>query len=126
MNNNENASIVQGNVTISENVIANIARLATEEIDGVCKTVKTVTETFTDIFSNKQSQGVKVNIAEDKINLEIAIELIYGVDIERTCREIQKNVKNSVESMTNLEVEYVNVLVSSLNTDSNFKEKVNA
>ncbi|WP_296254625.1 Asp23/Gls24 family envelope stress response protein [uncultured Ezakiella sp.] len=126
MNNNENASIVQGNVTISENVIANIARLATEEIDGVCKTVKTVTETFTDIFSNKQSQGVKVNIAEDKINLEIAIELIYGVDIESTCREIQKNVKNSVESMTNLEVEYVNVLVSSLNTDSNFKEKVNA
>lgn len=126
MNNNENTSIVQGNVTISENVIANIARLATEEIDGVCKTVKTVTETFTDIFSNKQSQGVKVNLAEDIINLEIAVELNYGVDIENTCREIQKNVKNSVESMTNLEVEYVNVLVTSLNTDSNFKEKVNA
>nr|WP_075573651.1 Asp23/Gls24 family envelope stress response protein [Ezakiella massiliensis] len=126
MNNNENTSIVQGNVTISENVIANIARLATEEIDGVCKTVKTVTETFTDIFSNKQSQGVKVSISEDIISLEIAVELNYGVDIENTCREIQKNVKNSVESMTNLEVEYVNVLVTSLNTDSNFKEKVNA
>ena len=126
MNNNENTSIVQGNVTISENVIANIARLATEEIDGVCKTVKTVTETFTDIFSNKQSQGVKVSISEDIISLEIAVELNYGVDIENTCREIQKNVKNSVESMTNLEVEYVNFLVTSLNTDSNFKEKVNA
>ena len=126
MNNNENTSIVQGNVTISENVIANIARLATEEIDGVCKTVKTVTETFTDIFSNKKSQGVKVSISEDIISLEIAVELNYGVDIENTCREIQKNVKNSVESMTNLEVEYVNVLVTSLNTDSNFKEKVNA
>ena len=126
MNNNENTSIVQGNVTISENVIANIARLATEEIDGVCKTVKTVTETFTDIFSNKQSQGVKVSISEDIISLEIAVELNYGIDIENTCREIQKNVKNSVESMTNLEVEYVNVLVTSLNTDSNFKEKVNA
>ena len=111
MNNNENTSIVQGNVTISENVIANIARLATEEIDGVCKTVKTVTETFTDIFSNKQSQGVKVSISEDIISLEIAVELNYGVDIENTCREIQKNVKNSVESMTNLEVEYVLSLI---------------
>ena len=52
MNKNENNNIVQGNVTISENVIANIAKLATEEIDGVSKTVRTVTETFTDIFSN--------------------------------------------------------------------------
>ena len=126
MSNNENTNIVQGNVTISENVIANIARLATEEIEGVCKTVKTVTETFTDIFSNKQSQGVKVDIAENKIDLDIAVELIYGVDIESTCRKIQQNVKNSVESMTNLEVKHVDVLVSSLNTDSNFKEKVNA
>ena len=126
MSNNENTNIVQGNVTISENVIANIARLATEEIEGVCKTVKTVTETFTDIFSNKQSQGVKVDIAENKIDLDIAVELIYGVDIESTCRKIQQNVKNSVESMTNLEVKHVDVLVSSLNTDSNIKEKVNA
>ncbi len=126
MNKNENNNIVQGNVTISENVIANIAKLATEEIDGVSKTVRTVTETFTDIFSNKQSQGVKVNVDDNNIDLDISVELEYGVDIESVCIKIQKNVKNSIESMTNLVVNKVNVLVSGLNTDKNSKERANA
>lgn len=126
MNKNENNNIVQGNVTISENVIANIAKLATEEIDGVSKTVRTVTETFTDIFSSKQSQGVKVNVDDNNIDLDISVELEYGVDIESVCIKIQKNVKNSIESMTNLVVNKVNVLVSGLNTDKNSKERANA
>lgn len=126
MNKDESKNIVQGNVTISENVIANIAKLATEEIEGVYKTVRTVTETFTDIFSNKQSQGVKVNIDNNNLDLDISVELYYGVDIESVCTKIQKNVKNSIESMTDLVVSRVNILVSGLNTDNNSKERVNS
>lgn len=125
MDKNENRDIVQGNVTISENVIANIAKLATEEVEGVCKTVRTVTETFTDIFSNKQGQGVKVNLENRSLILDISVELSYGVDIESVCTKIQKNVKNSIESMTDLVVDRVNILVSGLNTDNNSKESVN-
>lgn len=126
MDKNESRDIVQGNVTISENVIANIAKLATEEIKGVCKTVRTVTETFTDIFSTKQSQGVKVNTDNNNLILDISVELYYGVDIESVCTKIQKNVKNSIESMTDLVVDRVNILVSGLNTDKNSKERVNS
>lgn len=92
--------IGEGKVTITENVIGNIAIIAAEEIEGVSKITKNVTATITDIFSKtKQAQGVKVESTEGEVVIEISLELVYGSMIEEVSRKVQSNIKLNVESM---------------------------
>lgn len=118
-NENENINLTGSNVSISENVIANIAKIATEEIDGVYKITKSVTATITDIFSKQSNTGVKVETSDNEISIDLSVELIYGVNISNVTCKIQSNVKSSIESMTGLIVKEVNVLVSGLFIEKN-------
>lgn len=111
------------NVDISENVIANIARVAAEEIEGVTHSSKSVTATITDIFAkNKSSQGIRVESEHDTISVDISVELTYGADIQEVGRKIQENVKTTVESMTGLHVREVNVLVTGLSVTTTSRD----
>lgn len=122
----DNIRIGEGKVTITENVIGNIAIIAAEEIQGVSRITKNVTATITDIFSKtKQAQGVKVESEEGDVVIEISLELVYGSMIEEVARKVQSNIKLNVESMTGLNVREVNVIVTSLSMDKNALKKVN-
>ncbi|MCI5675722.1 MAG: Asp23/Gls24 family envelope stress response protein [Firmicutes bacterium] len=113
-NENENIHLTDGNVNISENVIANIAKIAAEEIDGVNKITKSVTATITDIFSKQPNMGVKVETNNNEVIIDLSVELVYGVNISEVASKVQLNVKSSIETMTGLMVKEVNVLVSGL------------
>lgn len=118
--------IGEGKVTITENVIGNIAIIAAEEIEGVSKITKNVTATITDIFSKtKQAQGVKVESTEGDVVIEISLELVYGSMIEEVSRKVQSNIKLNVESMTGLNVREVNVIVTGLSVNKNALDKKN-
>lgn len=118
--------IGEGKVTITENVIGNIAIIAAEEIEGVSKITKNVTATITDIFcKTKQAQGVKVESTEGEVVIEISLELVYGSMIEEVSRKVQSNIKLNVESMTGLNVREVNVIITGLTVDKNALDKKN-
>ena len=118
-NENENIHLTDGNVNISENVIANIAKIAAEEIDGVNKITKSVTATITDIFSKQPNMGVKVETNNNEVIIDLSVELVYGVNISEVASKVQLNVKSSIETMTGLMVKEVNVLVSGLFIEKN-------
>ncbi|MCI6610278.1 MAG: Asp23/Gls24 family envelope stress response protein [Ezakiella sp.] len=118
--------IDDGTVTITDNVIANIAIIAAEEIENVVRISKNVTATITDIFTNKkQAQGVKVETEQGEVSIDISLELVYGCKIEEVATKVQSNIKYNVESMTGLSVKEVNVVITGLVADKNTLDKIN-
>ena len=93
-----------GQVKISNDVIATIAGLAALEVEGV-----EANTTFTDkILKNN---GVKIQIEEEEVSLDVMVMIDYGVSIPDIAFKIQENVKNTVETMTGLVVKSVNINV---------------
>ena len=58
------------------------------------------------------SKGVKVNIVENKIDVEVSLTVGYGYNIPATCAKVQEKIKNTVENMTGLKVTGVNVRIT--------------
>ena len=57
------------------------------------------------------AQGVGVEVGETQAAIDLDVVVDYGVSIADLGRSIQRNVKQSVERMTGLEVVEVNVSV---------------
>jgi len=57
------------------------------------------------------SQGVGVEVGETQAAIDLDVVVEYGVSIADLGRSIQRNVKQSVERMTGLQVVEVNVAV---------------
>lgn len=103
---------VNGQIQISDEVIAIIAGTAAAETEGVSLASAPV-NTVKGFFGKKnQSRGVKVTVEETTAIIEIEISVKFGINIKKACEEVQLKVKNAVETMTGLTVSGVNVVVS--------------
>ncbi len=105
-----------GKITFAPDVIATIASLAAAEIEGVDGMAGGVVEGLTGMLSNKKSmtKGVKVDVSEDEVSVEISVIVRYGFKLHEVCANIQKSIKNAIETMTGLKVVMVNVAVQSI------------
>lgn len=103
----------QGSIRISEDVVASIAALATSETAGVSGLYSTLTSDIVSFLSKKnQSKGVRIELGEeDTVKIEIGFLALFGHNICEVAKQVQENVKASVESMTGLKVVEVNVHV---------------
>lgn len=102
-----------GNVKISVEVISTVAGIATAEIEGVAGMSGSVVGGIAEILGGKKSKGkgVKVEVSDNHAVIDLYIIVDYGVKIPEIAWEIQENVKNSVESMTGMTVDKVNIHV---------------
>jgi len=67
---------------------------------------------ISNLFSkNNYSKGIKVEINENNVVLDIFINVEYGYKINEVAREVQAAVKKEIETMTDLQVASVNVHV---------------
>ncbi len=96
-----------GQVKISNDVVATIAGLAAQEIEGV-ETSTTLTDKLL------KNNGVKIQIEEEDVNLDVMVTIEYGVSIPDIAFKVQENVKNTVETMTGLKVSQVNIHIQSI------------
>jgi uncharacterized alkaline shock family protein YloU len=105
-----------GNVNISDDVIGIISSIAAAEIEGVNGLSGKLTEDLVEMFGKKNfSKGVKVEIVEEKVVIDLNIIVDYGVKIPDVSWQVQENVKTAIESMTGLSVSEVNVHVNGIN-----------
>lgn len=113
-----------GNVNISDEVVAVIASLAASEIKGIAGMVSGVVGGIAELIGKKNlSKGVKITRDENKATIELSVIVEYGAKIPDVAWELQDKVKSEVESMTGLEVVAVNVSVDSVTVPAN-DEKV--
>lgn len=124
MANNKKTSYVDeeniGKIQISEQVVAVIAGIAATEVEGVASLVGNLTtELISKMGINTLSKGVKVNIEDDTVTVNVTIEIQYGINVPNICKEVQSKVASAIETMTGLKVVEVNVLVADVAFDKN-------
>ena len=106
-------------IKISNDVIAVIAGVAASEVPGVATMAGSFTGGLTEALKGKKNlaKGIKVEATDVSAKIDVNIIVEYGSRIPDVAFEIQNRVKKSVENMTGLKVEEVNVHVQGVNTD---------
>ena len=108
---------VLGEVRIADSVVANIALLAAKETEGVFDTVgNAANEIMTKVGVKSASKGVRVEIIDSVVSIDLALIMQYGYNIPNTCKKVQDKVKNSIENMTGLEVSDVRIRIAGINS----------
>lgn len=108
-----------GNVNISDEVVAVIASLAASGVDGVVGMVSGVAGGIAELIGKKNlSKGVKIVKTENRVALDLSVIVEYGAKIPDVAWEVQEKVKNEVEAMTGLEVTAVNISVEGVTVTS--------
>ena len=112
-------------IQISNDVIAVIAGVAVSEVQGVSSMAGGFAGGISEVLSGKKNlaKGIKVDKEENKVKIDVNIIVEYGTRIPDIAFEIQNRVKTSVENMTGLKVEEVNVHVQGVNTNTVSKEE---
>ncbi len=113
----------QGKTTIADTVVSKIAGIATRDVDGVhavgggtARAVGALRERIPGARTN-HAQGVSVEVGEKQAAVDLDIVADYGVAIADLAAGIRRNVINSVERMTGLQVTEVNVTVHDVYLD---------
>jgi uncharacterized alkaline shock family protein YloU len=101
-----------GTVKIANDVVAMIAGLAATEVDGVNAMVGNIpNEIMGKVGMKKKTKGVKVDILEGNVSVDLAVTLKYGYNITTTSQKVQEKVKSAIETMTGFNVSDVNIRI---------------
>jgi uncharacterized alkaline shock family protein YloU len=114
-----------GTIRITEDVVSVIAGLAAVEIPGVASMSGGFAGGIAEALGMKNlSKGVKVDIGEKEVSIDLYIIVEYGVRIPEVAWNIQEKVKKTVENMTGLIVTEVNIHVQGINLARENKKEI--
>ncbi|MEW6517252.1 MAG: Asp23/Gls24 family envelope stress response protein [candidate division FCPU426 bacterium] len=113
-----------GSIRISDEAIAVIAGLAALEVEGVASMAHGTADSFAEMLGVKtpQRRGVRVEVANEEVAIEINLYVEFGVDIPSVCQKVQDGVREAVEEMTGLTVSQVNISVQGVKLKGTKKE----
>ena len=104
-----------GEVHVADEVVAIIAGLAATEVEGVASMAGNITNELVSKLGMKNlSKGVKVEVAEQTVSVEVALNISYGYSIPDVSEKVQEKVKSAIETMTGLSVAIVNVRIATV------------
>ena len=104
-----------GEVHVADEVVAIIAGLAATEVEGVASMAGNITNELVSKLGMKYlSKGVKVEVAEKTVSVEVALNISYGYSIPEVSEKVQEKVKSAIETMTGLSVAIVNVRIATV------------
>ncbi|MCC3765319.1 Asp23/Gls24 family envelope stress response protein [Glycomyces sp. TRM65418] len=119
----------QGKTTIADQVVAKIAGIATREVDGVyrlgggvSRTVGAIRERIPGSRTN-YGQGVSVEVGERQAAIDLDFTAEYGIALADLAAGVRRNVVDSVERMTGLEVTEVNILVHDVHLEDESEDE---
>jgi|SRR5690625_2493067 len=99
-----------GKVEISPEVIEVITGIAASEVEGVSQMRGSFATDVVERFGKKShSKGVKVELNEDGISIDLYVVIKFGVSIPQVAEKLQANIRQSLKNMTALETNEINV-----------------
>ena len=108
-----------GEVQIADEVVAIIAGLAATEVDGVDSMAGNITNELVGKLGMKNlSKGVKVDVTEDHVSVDLSLNLTYGYNITEVSEAVQDRVKSAIENMTGLSVLDINIKIAGVNMEA--------
>lgn len=102
-----------GAVAVADDVLCMIAGLATTEVEGVSALAGNITnELMSKVGVKSLTKGVKVEVEDGTVKVDIAVTVEYGYNIPMTCGKVQSKVKAAIENMTGLTCQDVNIRIA--------------
>ncbi|KKI93015.1 hypothetical protein WQ54_05755 [Bacillus sp. SA1-12] len=112
-----------GKVEIAPEVIEVIAGIAASEIEGVASMRGNFAAGVVERLGKKNhGKGVKVELAEEGIIIDVYCVMIFGVSIPTVAQKIQDNIRQALLNMTALEVNEVNIHVVGVQFEAKTQE----
>jgi uncharacterized alkaline shock family protein YloU len=119
----ESYSSELGKVEISPEVIEVIASIAASDVEGVASMRGSFASGVVERLGKKtHGKGVKVELTEAGISIDIYVSMKYGVAIPDVAQRIQDHVRQALIDMTALEATDINVFVVGVQFDSKEKQ----
>lgn len=101
-----------GELKISKDVIAAIAKVAALEAKGVDSLAQLPVQGL--IPRRLAPKSIDISINDDFVTVTVALNLKFGANITEVCQTVQNAVKDNVQTMTGMAVLKVNVLVAGI------------
>ena len=101
----------KGKVTYNKNILLSIINLATKEISGVSSLCDNFGSGLKKIFSNNYTNGVKVDYGKNGVIVDVYINVYDGYSVPEIAYKVQENIKNSISSMLDVNIDTINVHV---------------
>ena len=112
-----------GNINIAEDVLASISALAAGEVLGIAGLYAPSGVDLAELLGKKNlSKGVKIQIVGRNVTIDMYVNIVYGYKIPEVAGQLQKAVISSVESMTGLHVDAVNIHVGGVAFEAKAEE----
>jgi len=113
-----------GHVSIAEEVVSSIARIAAQEVEGISGLKGTVADGLAALLNAQKRQGVSAQLIEDQtIRIRLKAVVRYGYPIPEVAKRVQAKVKQEIEGMTGLRVSAVDVYVQEIDTSETSRPK---
>jgi len=111
-----------GTITYANEVIAIIAGVAANEIEGLAGMC--TSGGLGDIISKNRNitRGVKVEVGTEEVSVDLYVIIEYGQPIQKVASEVQENVRKNIEAMTGLRVVRVDVHVQGVSFEKEKRE----
>ena len=115
-----------GSIRIADEVVEIIAGLAASEVEGVVGMSGGLVGDLAHMLGRNKnlSKGVKVEVGEHEVAVDLFIVMEYGVSIPEVAFCVQESVKEAIESMTGLKVIEANVHVQGVNFKPALEPKI--
>ena len=109
-----------GEIRIADEVVAIIAGLAATEVEGVSSMAGNITNEIVSKLGMKNlAKGITVEVVEDEVKVDVAINIDYGYSIPEVSAKVQDKIKTTIENMTGLGVAIVNIRIASVDMGNN-------
>ena len=104
-------TLENGSIQISDEVLASVAAAAVLEVEGVCGLSSSIGTDIAEMLGKKMlSKGVRLSGDEsDALIIDCDVVAKFGTAVIELAKNVQNNVKASVESITGMTVAQVNV-----------------
>ena len=115
----ENDTTPSAKITYANEVVAIIAGLAANEVEGIAG----MCSVSGNILNKNRNvtKGVKVEIGTEEAAVDLYVIVEYGMPIQRAAMDAQENVRKAIESMTGLHVVRVDVHVQGVSFEKENK-----
>ncbi len=98
-------------IDLNKDILLNIVQLSCKEVDGVAEFSPRFFGQLKKIFNSAYEDGIKIKTTSEGLIIDIFIEIEYGKNINEIVYKVQRNIKNNVSSMLDINVRQINVSI---------------
>ena len=103
-----------GKTTIANDVLLSTARLTTLDVEGVSRMGSPSGSVKRLMRGGEMEEGVRLEMVDDKVNLDIFVVLFNDVNVRQVSRNIQESVARAVSKSVGVEIGRINIHIADI------------